>query len=167
MTDDICGYEGTTTGEPCRHPAGSCPVDSHSTGAGGRPSTFTDELAQQAITAAEKGKSESGIEREVGVGHRTIFGDDGWVDQDLTFTDNGGETREFSSAIRRARARGEDDWVAEGRGEDGDTSFAKFMLSTSYGYVKTEKREVSGEGGGPVEISINESIVETPYGEDA
>jgi hypothetical protein len=108
----------------------------------GRPSEFTDDLARAAIDAAETGKSESGVEREVGVGERTIFGPDGWVNQDLTFVGADGTERDFSRALRRARARGEDEWIDEGRGENGDSSFAKFMLSTSYGYVKTEKREV-------------------------
>lgn len=110
-------------------------------GIGGRPSTFSDELARRAIAAAEKGKSESGIEREVGVGDRTIFGVGGWVDQDLTFGDSDGQRRKFSRALRRARGRGEEDWIEEGRSEDGDSSFAKFMLSTSFDYVKTERRE--------------------------
>jgi len=133
---------------------------------GGRPSTFTDELARRAIQAAEKGKSEAGIEREVGVGDRTIFGDDGWIDQGLTYEDEAGGEREFSRALRRARGRGEDDWIKQGRDDDGDSSFAKFMLASSYGYKKTEKREVTGDGGGPVEVTFNEEVVETPWEPD-
>jgi len=45
--DDICGYEGTTTGKPCQHPAGSCPHPSHSDADAddpqGRPTLLTDE----------------------------------------------------------------------------------------------------------------------------
>jgi hypothetical protein len=148
MTDDLCGAE-TGAGGECQNPAtegDSCWIESHGghaqTGAGGRPSTFTDDLARMAIAAAEKGKSERGIEREVGVGRDTIFSENGWIEQGHTFTDADGTTRKFSVAIERARARGEDEWIREGRGDDGDSSFAKFMLSTSYGYIKTEKREV-------------------------
>ena len=147
MTDeDVCGAP-TTGDKPCQNPVtegNSCWIESHGgdVDGHGRPSAFTDELARTAVAAAEKGKSESGVEREVGVGERTIFGPDGWVDQELTFVDEDGTERDFSRALRRARARGEDEWIDEGRGDDGDSSFAKFMLSTSYGYIKTEKREV-------------------------
>ncbi|MFC5135484.1 MULTISPECIES: helix-hairpin-helix domain-containing protein [Haloferacaceae] len=133
---------------------------------GGRDSTFTDELARRAISAAEKGKSQAGIEREVGVGDRTIFGDDGWIDQEFTFVDEDGEQRQFSRALRRARGRGEDDWIHQGRDEDGDSSFAKFMLASSYDYKKTEKREVTGDGGGPVQVTFEEEVVETPWEPD-
>lgn len=166
MTDDICGAE-CVDGSECQHPAGSCPVPSHADGDAenpqGSPSTFTDEDARLAIGAARKGKSESGIEREVGVGEGTIYGDGGWVDQELTYVDENGQERDFSRALRRARSEGEDGWIREGRGENGDSSFAKFMLASSYDYKKTEKREHTGEGGGPVEISINETVVETDY----
>jgi len=148
--DELCGAE-CADGTPCEHPAGSCPVPSHDSDEDddvenhGRPSAFSDKLARRAIAAAEKGKSESGIEREVGVGDRTIFGDDGWVDQGHTFVDADGTERDFSRALRRARARGEDEWLTEGRGEEGDSSFAKFMLASSYDYKKTEKREVEAD----------------------
>jgi hypothetical protein len=171
--DNICGAE-CADGTPCEHPAGSCPVPSHDPDADddvdnphGRPSAFSDELARRAIAAAEKGKSEGGIEREVGVGDRTIFGDDGWVDQAHTFVDADGTERDFSRALRRARARGEDEWLDEGRSDDGDSSFAKFMLASSYDYKKTEKKEVTGEDGGPVEVELNETIVETSYESDS
>jgi len=147
--DDICGAP-TGDDEPCQNPAtegDSCWIESHGGHASGhgRPSAFTDKRARAAVAAAEKGKSESGVEREVGVGERTIFGPEGWIEQDLTFTDTDGTERDFSRALRRARAQGEDEWIREGRGEVGDSSFAKFMLSTSYDYVKTERREIEAE----------------------
>jgi len=52
------------------------------------------------------------------------------------------------------------------RDEDVDTSMAKFLLASSFDYKKTEKREVTGDGGGPVEVEISETIVETPHSED-
>lgn len=174
MSDDteLCGAD-TTGDQPCQNPAGedgSCWIPTHGSDDDvenpGRPSTFTDELARRAIDAAETGKSEAGIEREVGVGDRTIFGDDGWVDQGHTFVDEDGQKRDFSRALRRARARGEDEWLDEGRGEDGDSSFAKFMLASSYDYKKTEKHEHTGDGGGPVEVTWNEEVVETPWDAD-
>jgi hypothetical protein len=40
------------------------------------------------------------------------------------------------------------------------------MLAASYDYKKTEKREVTGDGGGPVEVTLNETVVETEWSDD-
>ncbi|QLG47905.1 hypothetical protein [Natrinema halophilum] len=168
MTDEeICGYEGTTTGEPCRHPAGSCPVPSHSDDGAenpGRPSLFTDELAQEAVDAAREVYSYAGIERAIGVGEGTINSDGGWLDQDLTFTDADGNERPFSQALERARGEGERDLIRGGLyNEDMDTSMAKFLLASSYGHKKSEKREHehSGPDGNPIEVTVNRERYES------
>ena len=164
MTDDVCGHptEGGD-GPPCQNPAGEngrCHIPSHNDPDAENPqgsrSTFTDEDARIAIMAARKGKSERGIERQVGVSKNTIFGDDGWLYQDHRFTDENGNVVDFFTALMRARSDGEDEWIEEGRGEDGDASFAKFMLATSYDYKKTEKQEVehSGDGENPVPVTV-------------
>lgn len=174
MTDEeLCGYEDTTTGDPCQHPAGSCPVPSHSgtTPDGGnpqgRPSTFNDERARQAIHAARQSKSKAGCARAAGLAHHSTIDD--WLDRDPTFTDEDGEERRFSEAFARARADGETLLIQGGlRDGDVDSSMAKFMLASSYGYQKSEKREHehAGAGGGPIEIQINETVVETGYDEE-
>ena len=157
MTDNgICGAE-CVDGSACQHPAGSCPVPSHSDDSvnenpQGSRTTFNDEDARIAVGAARKGKSESGIEREVGVAERAIFGDGGWLDQGHIFTNENGNERDFFRALRRARGEGEDDWIDEGRGDGGDSSFAKFMLASSYDYKTTETHEYTGEDGGPLMI---------------
>lgn len=153
MTDDTCGAPTQGgDGPPCQNPTSRsrdptrCWIPSHNDPEAenpqGSPSTFCDEDARIAVEAARKGKSESGVEREVGVGEGTIFGKGGWLDQEHTYTDVKGNERDFFRSLRRARSTGEDGWIEEGRGEDGDSSFAKFMLSTSYEYVKTEKQEL-------------------------
>jgi hypothetical protein len=43
---------------------------------------------------------------------------------------------------------------------------AKFLLASSFDYKKTEQREVTGEGGGPVSVDITETVVETPHSDD-
>lgn len=163
--NDICGAE-CADGTPCEHPAGSCPVASHADpdaeNQQGRPTEFTDERAREAITAARDGKSKAGCERAAGIGDGTI---DSWLELNPTFEDRDGNERRFFPAFRRARGQGEDGWIDEGRGDDGDSSFAKFMLASSYDYQKSEKREHehSGDGGGPIEVAINETVVETDY----
>lgn len=150
MTDEKCGYEDTTTGQPCRHPAGSCPVPTHTEAAPdggnpqGRPSKFTDERARDAIEAARESKSEAGCARAAGVSHTTI---QNWQERDPTFTDEDGKQRSFLAAFTRARADGESMLIEGGlREEDVDSSMAKFLLASSYGYQKSEKREVEHSG---------------------
>jgi len=130
MTDgDICGSTDTSTGEPCQNPAGSCPWhDTEDKPDTGRPELL-DEYREDLLDAARRGKSIAGCGREAGVPESTIRG---WLERH----------GDFSRAFRRARAEGEDEWIDEGRGGDGDSSFAKFMLSSSYGYQESEKREV-------------------------
>lgn len=144
--DDICGAE-CADGTPCEHPAGSCPVASHGAddadNAQGRPSKFTDERAQDAIDAAREGLSKAGCERAAGVGDGTL---NNWLEADPTFTDADGEERHFLRAFRRARRAGESELVQGGLYDDDvDSSMAKFLLSTSFDYKKTEKREVDAD----------------------
>jgi len=172
MTDDeICGA-ATVDDKPCQNPAdenGCCWIPSHQPGSGddvenpGRPSKFTYKRGHLALKAAREGKSKSGCARAAGV-HRSTL--DEWSDWD------GGKLfgpLYFPAAFAQARGYGEDEWVEEGRGDDGDSSFAKFMLATSYEYEKTEKREVdashehTGEGGGPIRVEFNETTVETDW----
>lgn len=146
MTDDICGYEDTTTGQPCQHPAGSCPVPSHSDTAPdggnpqGRPSKFTEDRAHNAIDSARKGLSKAGCSRAAGVGKATL---ERWLDG----------RDEFRNAFRRARNEGEVALIEDGLHDpDTDGAMARFLLSTSFDYVKTEKREHATEDGGPLMV---------------
>ena len=78
--------------------------------------------------------------------------------------DDPDDAEDFRASFAQARSRGETELIVGGlRDGDVDSSFAKFLLASSYGYKKTEKREVTGGGGGPVEIELNETIVETPH----
>ena len=156
-------------GEPCENPVkyadGKCGVHSEIPDGGpGRPTKFTDERARAALDAAREGKSKAGCERAAGVGDGTI---DRWLESDRTFETEQGLHDRFARAFRRARAKGETRLVGGGlNGEEIDSSMAKFLLSTSYDYVKTERREVTGGGGGPVEITFSEEVVETSWGDD-
>lgn len=134
MTDDICGYEDTTTGEPCQHPAGSCPVPSHSDSDAenpqGRDFSIEESDREDILEAARDGLSKAGCARAAGVSRPEL-------NRYLDAHDA------FRSAFRRARNEGEQTLVSDGlRDDDVDTSMAKFLLASSFGYKKTERREV-------------------------
>jgi hypothetical protein len=62
--------------------------------------------------------------------------------------------------VRYQRARGAG---AIRRLKDANT---EFVLERSYGYTKTEEHQVTGGGGGPLEVTFVEETVETPWSPD-
>jgi len=106
------------------------------------------------IEAAKTGLSKRGCARAAGVSHTAL-------QRYLDAHDD------FRASFAQARSRGETELIVGGlRDEDVDTSMAKFLLASSFDYKRAEKREVTGDGGGPVEVEISETIVETPHSED-
>jgi len=77
------------------------------------------------------------------------------------------ENADFRDAFARARARGERRLLAgplvDREGEpDMDGQHARFILSTSFDYVKTEKRELENTGDEPLsEVTIDFTDVDT------
>lgn len=127
MTDDTCGVE-TGDGESCQNPATEgdhCWIESHGgdVSGHGRPSKL-DEYEDEILKAARQGLTYEGIARVAGVGVRTLHD---WRD----------EHDDFSQSLERARSKAERKLI-----QDVD---AEFVLERSYGYVKTEKREVDLE----------------------
>ena len=123
--DDICGYEETAGDEPCQNPAtegDSCWIESHGgdVSGHGRPSTL-EQYEDDILEAARKGLTYEGIARVAGVGVRTLHD---WRD----------EFEDFSQSLERARSEAELELI-----QDVD---AEFVLERSYGYTKTEKREI-------------------------
>lgn len=148
-TDDVCGYE-TTDGHPCQNPPGEngrCWITSHNPGDGddnpqGRPSKFSDDRASDAIEAATEGKSKAGCARAAGVDKATL---ERWLDSNPELPDGGS----FRNAFMRARAEGESKILEGGLyDEDVNPSMAKFLLASSFGYQKSEKRELETTGDG-------------------
>lgn len=120
----------------------------------GRPGSVTEDDHDALLGAARQGKSKRGCARAAGVGKDAL---DRYLESEP----------EFRDSFERARAEGESRLIEGGLYDpDVDSSMAKFMLSTSFDYVKTERREHTGEGGGPVEVNFSEEVVETPWGED-
>ena len=142
MSDDECGVE-QGNGELCDNPAkyadGKCGIHSDINGdTQGQPTKFNDDRAQDAIEAARDGKSKRGCERAAGVAEGTIGN---WLEQGHTFTDEDGRIASFFHSFAQARAAGESQCIKNARREDGDASFEKFMLASSYDYKKTERVE--------------------------
>lgn len=157
MTDnsdtDTCNAT-TVAGDQCDNPAGdngACWIPSHNPDAGddvdnphGRPSkieTHRDDI----LEAARLGATKEGCARAAGVDKQTLYN---WLD----------EYPDFFDAFKRARSEGE-----RRRLRDADDSGSRFVLERSFGYTKTETHEHTGEGGGPIEVTFQEQVVETPY----
>jgi len=149
MTDkERCGYM-LDDGSGCNNPvtddgeSGRCWLDSHNTEpmsnavTPGRPSKFNDERARQVIQAAKQAKSKGGCARAAGVDRASVHR---WLQSNPTYTDSSGTKREFRTAFAQARADGETILVQGGlRNDDVDSSFAKFLLKTSFDYREVQE----------------------------
>ena len=176
MTDEICGYEGTHDGSPCQNAVtgenGRCYIPSHNAAADGGdpddvenpqgpPSKF-DDVREDVLEAAAKPIGKEQVAHLAGIHKSTLYE---WLDED-------GERYkpEFALEFKEARAEAELKLNSEGLyDEDTDTTMVKWLSAVVFGNTKTEKREVdashehSGEGGGPIEVTFHEEVVETPW----
>jgi len=153
---DICGYE-TAAGTPCQNPVtdgDSCWLRQHGGDAkpSGRPSALDESDHETILDAAESGLSKAGCARAAGVDEATL----------RRYLDRNDE---FRRAFARARKVGETRLVQGGLLDDEvDTSMAKFLLSTSFEYVKTEKRELEdvteGDGGFGTTVVLDSEYVD-------
>lgn len=162
MTDDLCGAP-TTDDEPCQNPSGEngrCWIPSHNPDSDeenpqGRDFTLTEDDHDDILAAARLGASKRGCARAAGVS----------LSQLQRYLD---AREDFRVSFERARAHGEAELIEGGLRDDSvDTSMAKFLLASSFDYKKTEKREVSGDGGGPIQVHFSEEVVETPWSNDS
>ena len=156
MTDDVCGHptEGGD-GPPCELPAsksdGRCHhhTETDERANGGREWTIDESDHEDILTAAREGFSKAGCARAVGVDEKTLRR---YVDAHDDFR------RDFM----RARHRGERTLLKgplverEGEAESIDGQHARFLLSTSFDYQKTEKKELEHSG------EIQGSLFELP-----
>lgn len=126
----------------------------------GRPPAYVNnDRRQDMLDAARLGTSWAGIARAGRVSTTTIYrwktrGEDGpdaddpdrpWYEDFWSFWEH----------LVRARSQGEKRLVARVHEED-----PKYLLGTSYGYVREEKRTLEhlGAGGGPVEVVFSEDL---------
>ena len=156
MTDDVCGHptEGGD-GPPCELPAsksdGRCHhhTETDERANGGREWTIDESDHEEILTAAREGFSKAGCARAVGVDEKTLRR---YVDAHDDFR------RDFM----RARHKGERTLLKgplverEGEPESIDGQHARFLLSTSFDYQKTEKKELEHSG------EVSGSLFELP-----
>ena len=127
-------------GDPCEYAAkyedGKCGIHTDHNprqDPGGRPSLL-DEYEDDIMIGARQGMTLEGCARLAGVAEKTLHS---WINNN----------EEFRKSLKRARAQGELKHLqtVNDRG-------SQFLLERSFGYVKTEKREIMGEGGGAVKV---------------
>ena len=135
---ELCASTSTTTGEPCENAAGSCPFHDPETGdrtdvETGRPSKMTVQRKQDLFAAAEVGMFLENTAGFAGITYETLRT---WMRRGESDREDGRETAyaEFVREFKRARARGAKKLLEDARSE--------FILERSYGYVKTERREI-------------------------
>jgi hypothetical protein len=144
MSEDICGAE-CVDGSACQHPAGSCPVPSHSDPDAdnyGRPSKFP-AVRDDLLKAADSFKNMEQVANAGGLqSKKTLYN---YLD----------EHPDFLHAFKRARADAADRLIQRGLDpkDDIDMSFVRFLLERSFKFVKTERQEISGPDGGAVPIA--------------
>lgn len=161
MTENTCGYE-KDDGEPCKRPAGwgtdasigHCRDHAEEFRT---PRKLDEETKQSLIGAAQTGAFKRHCAEVAGITPQTLRN---WLRQGEEHANNGLETplAEFYFRFQRARGAGAVSKLREVNPE--------FVLERSYGYTKSHEVELTGEGGGPIEISINETIVETGYSQE-
>ena len=161
---DKCGHP-TANGEPCQHPTvddgdpDRCWIDSHNDSdvsedkQPGREWTIDEDDHDEILEGARMGMSKAGCARLAGVSKSQL----------LRYLD---AHDEFRNAFARARARGEQRLISgplvDDDGPDMDGQHARFLLSTSFDYVETERHELENTGDEPLsELVIDFDNVDT------
>jgi len=127
MTDDICG-EIKNDGDPCeyapKYDDGKCGIHSDlNENDVGRPSDIP-EHEDDILAGARQGMTMEGLARLAGVAEKNLYA---YLDRNP----------EFRKSLKRARAHGELQHL-----QSINDRGSQFILERSFGYVKTEKRDV-------------------------
>lgn len=133
MTDDICGAD-CVDGSACQHPAGSCPVPSHSDpdaeNPHGRDPKLTRERQEQLAADIEGGASITASCRRAGISKVTFYN---WME--IGEEQEEGIYSDFFNRLVRARGEGEEHYrrvAFDMAREEGDTATVMAMLKQRY-----------------------------------
>jgi len=150
---DMCGHP-TADGSPCRHHTTDdgdpdrCYIDSHNDsptdhGDPGRPSEL-DEYEDDILAGAKQGMTLEGCARLAGIDESTLHR---WINK----------YEDFRKSLKRARAHGELQHL-----QSVNDRGSQFILERSFGYVKTEKRELENTGDQPLaDVTVDFNDVDT------
>lgn len=160
MTEDICG-EPTAAGEPCQREAGwgtqrdSGPCIDHEQE---RPvlRKFTPKRRERIIGAAPSGAFKKHIAQMAEIDPDTL---NRWIEMGEKDDRNGLDTElaTFYSDWQRARGMGAIRTL--------NNCSDEFIAERAHGYTKSQEVEHTGEGGGAIELILNEQVVETDWEE--
>jgi hypothetical protein len=144
-----CGVE-TKSGTPCKNDAETCPWHNPQREDVreqlGRPPVITEEDEEDILEAARHGASKEGCARIAG------------AESAMSLNRYMERNPEFGVRFRKARGRGELSLIKDGlRNSEVDASTVRFLLATSFGHVKAERRELTGKDG--EDLSVSSSIV--------
>lgn len=163
MTDDnICGSTETRSGEPCQRDAGwgrdadggPCVDHADTDASTGRQSSLDEETKEAIYAAVGSGLKVDHVAAAAGVSAQTLRRWTCCID-DLAEAVPDDDPCKFCEGYAQAHAEGAREVLEECRPE--------FRASASFGYNKTEGREVTGEDGGPVAVEFNETVHETDW----
>ena len=133
MTEDVCGAI-KNDGEACdyspKYDDGKCGIHTDENprqDPGGRPSLL-EEYEDDIMVGARQGMTLEGCARLAGVDESTLHR---WIN----------DNEDFRKSLKRARAQGE-----LKRLQTVNESGSRFILERSFGYTKTEKRELEHSG---------------------
>jgi len=162
MADDTCDHP-TAAGGECQHPTTDdgdpdrCWVDSHNdaettSGQGGRPRLLDDRRKQQIIyTAVNSGLTVEHQANLAQVSPDTLRRALCCVETPRTPELTTEDPCEFCEGYAQAHARGAMQVLDECRPE--------FRASATFGYVKEEKHQHTGDEGGALEVSLTRTVV--------
>jgi hypothetical protein len=165
-SNDTCGHP-TAEDTPCQHPTtpdgdpNRCWMDAHNetptdSDSGGRPRLLDDPQARQRVLVAVGQGLKVGDQAALaGISPDTLRRSLCCIDSPRQPTLNE-DPCEFCANYAQAHANGAREVLQDCRPE--------FVASASYGYVKEEKHQHTGEGGGALEVVINETVVDEDNG---
>jgi len=139
-------------GDPCEYAAsyddGKCGIHTDEKDNIGRPSEV-DKHTDDILIGARQGMTMQGLARLAGVDESNLYR---YLDRNP----------EFRKSLKRARAQGELKHL-----QSVNDRGSQFLLERSFGYVKTEKRELehAGDGGGALEVALRREVVDGDDGD--